>query len=254
MRVFLSILFSVYCCQAAAQSRFSPSVTDSVLFSTMNRFTTVQADPEVIRILEVVDRKIRFISDTIYRYKSMKHTIFQPQFISLRKLVPAKDATNMILTDTNRYKSRINDLARFDYDTLRFLQYHLGGHDLPEPYSDKLFPVETALVDPLRIGPVLQTKSILFFNPFLQKLKDSLARRLPKKERVLLNDYLNSQYDYCDPRHHRFQAKAVGISYIITGPGTLRYAGIDIYGRHFLWTLDQDKNYEVIKVEGLWVY
>lgn len=184
----------------------------------------------------------------------MKHTIFQPQFISLRKLVPAKDATIMIVTDTNRYKSRINDLARFDYDTLRFLQYHLGGHDLPEPYSDKLFPVETALVDPLRIGPVLQTKSILFFNPFLQKLKDSLARRLPKKERVLLNDYLNSQYDYCDPRHHRFQAKAVGISYIITGPGTLRYAGIDIYGRHFLWTLDQDKNYEVIKVEGLWVY
>ncbi len=254
MRVFLSILFSIYCCQAAGQSRFNASVTDSVLFSTMNRFTLQPTNAEVIQVLQAIDRKYIAIEDTLYAFPSLKHTIVQAVFISYQTLVPAKVATAMILKDTNRYKSRIYDLARFDYDTLRFLQYHLGGHDLPEPYSDRLFPVETELVDPLRIGPVLQTKSILFNNPFLQKLKDSLARRLPKKERVLLNDYLNREYDYCDPRHHRFQAKAVGISYIITGPGTLRYAGIDIYGRHFLWTLDQDKNYEVIKVEGLWVY
>lgn len=254
MRLLLSILFSIYCYQAAGQPRFNASVTDSVLFSTMNRFTLQPTNAEVLQVLHAIDRKYIAIEDTLYAFPSLKHTIVQTVYISYQTLVPVKVATTMILKDTNRYKSRINSLALFNNDTLRFLRYHLGGHDIPQPYSDSLFPVETALVDPLRIGPALQTKSILFNNPFLQKLKDSLARRLPKKERVLLNDYLNSQYDYCDPRHHRFQAKAVRIRYIITGPGQLRYAGIDIYGRHFLWTLDQSRNYEVINVEGLWVY
>ncbi len=254
MRSYIS-LFLIVCCQLVfGQTRFSPSITDSVLFSTMNRYTNVATDPEVTDIVKAVDRKYRFIADTIYRFKSLRYTIFQSVYISFRKLVSASEATRMILTDTSRYKSQIFDLSRFNHDTTRFLNFHLDGHDLPQPYSDSLFPVETELLNPLQMGLALQTTSIIFNNPYLQKLKDSLGRRLNRKERAVLNDYLFTRYDYFDPRHHRFQAKAVRILYIITGPGTLRYVGIDIYGRHFLWTLDQNMNYQVIKAEGLWVY
>ncbi len=143
MRLLLSILFSVYCCQAAGQSRFSPSVTDSVLFSTMNRFTLQPTETEVIQVLHAIDRKYNTIQDTLYSFPSLKHTIVQPIFISSQKLVPAKVATAMILKDTNRYRSRIIDLASFNHDTLRFLRYHLGGYDIPQPYSDSLFPAES---------------------------------------------------------------------------------------------------------------
>lgn len=143
MRLLLSILFSVYCCQAAGQSRFSPSVTDSVLFSTMNRFTLQPTETEVIQVLHAIDRKYNTIQDTLYSFPSLKHTIVQPIFISYQKLVPAKVATAMILKDTNRYRSRIIDLASFNHDTLRFLRYHLGGYDIPQPYSDSLFPAES---------------------------------------------------------------------------------------------------------------
>jgi len=143
MRVFLSILFSIYCCQAAGQSRFNASVTDSVLFSTMNRFTLQPTNAEVIQVLQAIDRKYIAIEDTLYAFPSLKHTIVQAVFISYQTLVPAKVATAMILKDTNRYRSRIIDLASFNHDTLRFLRYHLGGYDIPQPYSDSLFPAES---------------------------------------------------------------------------------------------------------------
>jgi len=109
----------------------------------MNRFTLQPTETEVIQVLHAIDRKYNTIQDTLYSFPSLKHTIVQPIFISYQKLVPAKVATAMILKDTNRYRSRIIDLASFNHDTLRFLRYHLGGYDIPQPYSDSLFPAES---------------------------------------------------------------------------------------------------------------
>ena len=55
-------------------------------------------------------------------------------------------------------------------------------------------------------------------------------------------------------KEKKLKAQPVRIKYVKFPDSILAQVGIDIYGAHFLWTIDRRYNWDVINVERLWVY
>ena len=113
---------------------------------------------------------------------------------------------------------------------------------------------ESIKINPLAFGDRLQTTNILFDNKYLNSKVDSVARKLKKKDRAKFYKYLEETFDNFSPKEKRLKAQPVRIRYIKYDNSDFVNVGIDIYGRHFLWTIDKARNWDVIKCEDLWVY
>ena len=157
----------------------------------------IKPDENIIRAIEAVDIKYRLIADTLYYYKSLKHTILQT-----------------IIIETN----------------------------------------DSVSINPLTYGERIQTKNIIFNNKDLNIKVDSIARSLKKSERNKLFNYLKENFDNFSIKEKKLNPQPVRIRYIKFADANLVYVGIDIYGKHFLWTIDKTQNWNVVKVEDLWVY
>lgn len=151
----------------------------------------------VLKAIQAVDKHYRIIADTLYYYKSLKHTIFQTIFIETS---------------------------------------------------------DSVKVNPLLFGDRLQTTNILFDNKQLNNKVDSIARNLKKTERNQFYKYLEENFDNFSSREKKLNGQPVRIKYIKYDNSDLVNVGLDIYGRHFLWTIDKTQNWEVVKCESLWVY
>lgn len=151
----------------------------------------------VIRAIEVVDKKYRQITDTLYSYQSLRHTILQVVFI------------------------KINDS---DY------------------------------IDPLSFGNRIHLTNIVFNNVNLNAKINSILKELNKTEQEKLFMYLKNQFDNFSLKEKKLTAQPVRIKYVNFPDDKYVLVGIDIYGAHFLWTIDRSQNWDVIKVERLWDY
>ena len=150
-----------------------------------------------IKAIQAVDKNYRKIADTLYYYKSLKHTIFQTIFIET---------------------------------------------------SDSI------KINPLAFGDKLQTANIIFDNKHLNVKVDSIARKLKRSERNKFYKYLEENFDNFSTKEKKLNSQPVRIQYIKYDNSNFVNVGIDIYGRHFLWTIDKTKNWNIIKCESLWVY
>lgn len=112
---------------------------------------------------------------------------------------------------------------------------------------------DSVFVNPLNLGEEIRLTHIVFNNTKLNIIVDSVARHLDKTERKKLFSYLNDHFDNFS-MDKKLHAQPVRIRYIKFPSEQLVYAGIDIYGAHFLWTMDKNQNWNVIKVERLWIY
>ena len=113
---------------------------------------------------------------------------------------------------------------------------------------------DSVIINPLTLGDRLQTTNILFNNKELNIKVDSIAKTLKKSERHKLFKYLHENFDNFSMKDKRLTSQSVRIKYIKFPDNNLIHVGIDIYGKHFLWTIDKTKNWDVVKVEDLWVY
>ena len=160
---------------------------------------TIQSktNEDFIRAIEAVDKKYRLITDTLYNFKSLKHTILQA-----------------IIIETN----------------------------------------DSIGINPLVLGNRIHTKNIIFNNKELNIKVDSMIRSLKKNERNKLFKFLHENFDYFSIKDKKLNSQPVRIRYIKFVDNSLVHVGIDIYGKHFLWTIDKTYNWDVVKVEDLWVY
>ena len=92
-------------------------------------------------------------------------------------------------------------------------------------------------------------------NEVISEIESKMAIVIPiKNERLKLYSYLAKSFDNFSEKKKELSPQPVRIRYIKFPDERFVKVGIDIYGKHFLWTIDKQKNWDVIKVEDLWVY
>ncbi|MEI9809929.1 MAG: hypothetical protein WDO16_19805 [Bacteroidota bacterium] len=197
MRSFLIILSLLFFISSRGQNLFDSLQAERILTTLPTQTIQIKADENIIKAIEAVDKKYRQIADTLYYYKSLKHTILQT-----------------INIETN----------------------------------------DSISINPLTFGDRIQTKNIIFNNKELNIKVDSMARSLKTPERDKLLNYLNKNFDNFSIRERKLNPQPVRIRYIKFAGTNLVHVGIDIYGKHFLWTIDKTQNWNIVKVEDLWIY
>lgn len=193
----LTILFLLFFISARSQKIFDSLQLEDILTRLPAQTTGRKINEDIIRAIETVDRKYRQISDTLFSYTSLKHTVFQP-----------------VLIETN----------------------------------------DSVLINPLLWGPRIHTRNIIFNNTSINKKIDSIASQLDPSEKNRLFNYLHKHFDNFSIEEKKLYAQPVRIKYIKFPDNNIIHAGLDIYGSHFLWTIDRAKNWDVVSVEKLWVY
>lgn len=113
---------------------------------------------------------------------------------------------------------------------------------------------DSVFINPLLFGDRLKLTSILFNDNSLNFKVDSIAGLLAKSERRKLYRYLAANFDHFSEKKKKLTPQPVRFRYIKFPDNRIALVGIDIYGRHFLWTIDRDKDWNIVKVESLWVY
>ena len=156
-----------------------------------------KVNENIVRAIEVVDKYYRQIADTLYYYKSLKHTIFQT-----------------ILIETN----------------------------------------DSIYINPLSLSNKIHLTNIVFSNNGLNSKVDSISKGLNQTERKKLYKYLSEYFDNFSQKNKKLNAQPVRLKYVKFPDDQYVHIGIDIYGSHFLWTVDRNKNWDIVKVENLWVY
>ena len=197
MRHFILLAFLSFTNVLYGQKMFDSTQVEKTLLTLPKQTSQILPDTNIIKAIEAIDRKYRIITDTLYSYKSLKHTIFQT---------------------------------------------------IPVETNDSVF------INPLSLGNKLKLCNILFNNTYLNIKVDSIGKQLDKRERLKLYSYLANNFDNFSEKEKKFSPQPVRLRYIKFAEERMVNVGIDIYGKHFLWTLDRQKNWDVIKVESLWVY
>jgi len=106
----------------------------------------------------------------------------------------------------------------------------------------------------LNLGDKIHLTNIVFDNSSINVKVDSVAKYLSPKERIKLYKYLSDQFDNFSIDTKKLNAQPVRLIYIKIPDDRYVYIGIDIYGSHFLWTIDKVNYWKVIKVKKLWDY
>jgi hypothetical protein len=197
MRTRLSILFLGLFLSASGQKQFDHLQVEKVLTALPRQVNQVHFNDNIIKSIEAVDRKYRVIADTLFSYKSRRHTIIQT-----------------VLIETN----------------------------------------DSTTINPLTFGDKLETSNIIFYNQELNTKVTNIAKDLNKKERNELYEFLETNFDHFSTKEKKLKPQPVRIKYINFSNSISAKVGIDIYGTHFLWTIDRTSNWDVVKVERLWVY
>ena len=197
MRRLVFIISLLIYFSANGQAKFDSVQIDKDLMTLPIHHNQNVSDEIFIKAIQAVDKNYRTIVDTLYHFKSLKHTIFQTIYIET---------------------------------------------------SDSI------KINPLTFRDRLQTTNILFYNKYLNIKVDSIARKLKRIERNKFYKYLKENFDDFSAKGKKLHAQPVRIQYIKCDNSNFVNVGIDIYGRHFLWTIDRTRNWNVVKCEGLWVY
>lgn len=113
---------------------------------------------------------------------------------------------------------------------------------------------DSVFINPLSLGDKVKFQNIIFNNHYLNFKVDSIARLLSNKQRRKFYSYLAMSFDNFSQKKRELVPQPVKLRYIKFPDERFAYVGIDIYGNHFLWTIDKQNNWDVVKVEDLWVY
>jgi len=109
-------------------------------------------------------------------------------------------------------------------------------------------------INPLELEYKISFTSIIFNNESLNTKVEKIAKSLNNSERSKLYNYLKVNFDYFDIKKKKLNAQPVRIIYIKFPDDKTVQIGIDIYGSLFLWTVDKTRNWDITKVDKLWVY
>jgi hypothetical protein len=113
---------------------------------------------------------------------------------------------------------------------------------------------DSIYLDPLSFGDKIHLTNIVFDNYSLNRKVDSCSNILNRAERRKLYNYLLLQFDNFSMESKKLTAQPVRLKYVKFPDDQFVHIGIDIYGAHFLWTVDRYRNWGIVKVEKLWVY
>lgn len=197
MRPYLTILILFLPLALFGQKLFDSVQVEKVLLTYPTKAGENKVNKNIVRAIEVVDKHYRQIADTLYYYKSLKHTIFQT---------------------------------------------------IPIETNDSVF------INPLSLSEEIQLTNIIFNSNDLNSKVDSISKRLNHTERKKFFNYLSKHFDNFSQKSKKLNAQPIRLKYVKFPDDQFVHIGIDIYGSHFLWTVDRNKNWDVVKVENLWIY
>lgn len=197
MRHYIAILILFLSTASFGQKKFDSTKVERTLLAYPTKASGEKINENIVKAIETVDKYYRQIADTLYYYKSLKHTIFQT-----------------ILIETN----------------------------------------DSVFINPLSLPGDVKLTNIIFSNNSLNPKVDSISKTLKQTERKNFYKYLSDHFDNFSQKNKKLRAQPVRLKYIKFPDDQFVHIGIDIYGSHFLWTVDRKKNWEVIKVESLWIY
>ena len=197
LKHYLTILILFLSPAVFGQRLFDSVQVEKALLTYTSQASENEVNENIVRAIETVDKYYRQIADTLYYYKSLKHTIFQN-----------------VLIETN----------------------------------DSIF------INPLSLGNKIHLSNIVFNNNALNSKVDSISKGLEQAERKKLYKYLSVYFDNFSQINNKLNAQPVRLKYVKFPDNQYVHIGIDIYGSHFLWTVDRNKNWDIVKVENLWSY
>lgn len=197
IRFLFTILILGTFSSVSGQKKFDSARIEQSLLRLPRQANQIHSNDNIIKAIEAVDRKYRQITDTLFGYKSLRHTILQT-----------------VLIETN----------------------------------------DSVVINPLTFGDKLKTSSIIFNHTELNAMVDRISNSLTKDEKQKFYTYLKANFDNFSTKDRKLNAQPVRIKYVKFYNDTLAQVGIDIYGTHYLWTIDKSKDWDVTKIEVLWVY
>jgi hypothetical protein len=204
VRPFFTILILGILNSASGQNKFDSAQLEQTLTTLPKALTPFPGEvsqvhliDDIIKAIEAVDKKYRRVVDTLFPFKSLRHTILQTTII-----------------ETN----------------------------------------DSLSIYPLTFGDKIKTSSVIFGNAELNTKVDRIASSLTNSEKDKLYEYLKANFDHFSTEEKKLNAQPVRIKYVKFPNNRLAQVGIDIYGAHYLWTIDKIQKWDVVKVEQLWVY
>jgi hypothetical protein len=237
-------------CYSQKQTVLTMQQVDSLLVPPRAPVKYSGLDSQIIDVVQAIDRQFYTICDTLYSYHGKKYTLVQPVMINIRFLMPAREAII-------RYKPDSATWASYSRNGIRDTSWLLDqvyDERSDSMYAYGLYPVDSLRSNPLLVERALENRHLIFNTPKLIKQTDSLKKRKSRLWKEQLHAHLHEHYDYYWKEKKKFDTKAIRIRYIVFGREKDAYAGIDIYGAHFLWKMNMQQQGRVVGVERLWVY
>ena len=119
MKYTITLLFQFLLLYAYAQNNFTPSRVDKALLKIPEPLKQDKTNNDIIKAIEIVDKNYRKISDTLYYWKSLPHTIFQNILIETNDSLfinplsfGSKLNLNSILFNSKRLHTTVKKLAK----------------------------------------------------------------------------------------------------------------------------------------------
>lgn len=254
MKLPLTVFFLLLSTFVHSQKKLDTLRVDQSLLQFPTSKNPVTFDDNVVKAIEAVDRKFIFITDTLSRSKTKQHTFFQNIDVTLRYLKPTKIAYQRIKAQKKCLYNQKYDLAFFKNDTLKYIQFHLDNQiGFNNPYPQFEFPMDSIQINLQESMEKINTKSIFFGAETVNENIKVFAKKLNDSKKSDLYDYLERNYTDFQKEEKELHDTTIRIQYITLGKDSI-YVGIDIYGSHYIWTIDKKKNWDVVKVVQLWKY
>lgn len=251
--LILSILLFTVSVFSQTENNVSGEVYKTLFPETDEIF---KPNDEIELLIEVLDENLILVIDTLVNYKSLNYTILMPYNTKVCNCSNKKEFTE----NTYFLNEKIGG-TRFSYselwketngDTLKYLkkvkEYYRGPFEVNgHKYSLPKYELNLAeYTSKMNLSNLLVYDNEINFGLKLL-LKNN---RKTKKEYI---KYLSENIDFFNSKKKIVEPKSIGIEYIIIGCESKIYAGIDIYGSHYLLSIDK-QNKSIEKNERLWIY
>ena len=241
---------------SSAQNIFDSIKVNKALHSIITKYDSSQImDDRIVQTIQAIDKNINAIVQSKVIYSQLRFTVIETSTISIRQLVDKSESVNRFLKDTTYYNYK-EYWAKINHDTLKLLSGMSINDDYDLNYPNYQYPKKIAETSPLTILPQLNCKNIIFYCKQLNLTIDSIGKSIKKSQRPIYYKYIADNYDYFEVNKKSIIPRPIRILTITYGANNSNtiYAGVDIYGTHYLLTFDTYKSYMLTSVKALWTY
>jgi hypothetical protein len=248
--LLISILFVGFV--GFSQKKFNPVPVEKLLSRFVVKGGSDNEAELIEKIIGLIDKDYNKIVDTLFPFRQHTHTILQGRTIEIRQLLNAQEAYSSLISKNQA--GAVPDLVKdFSGDTAAFIN-KFNDNSFPDIFPKGLYPIVIKTIS-INSDPNGKPFSHIAFDVVvLNKLLKRLSAKLTLKQRAQLDNYLDLNWDHYSRKEKKLMAQPVRFQYILFDRSQQVHAGIDVYGAHYLWTIDMSGDWKIVAVKELWIY